>query len=60
MENIKEKRKNGQIILSHRLSKTEHVNSIELDIIRKGEIPMLCPVEIVSVPGVKKLFFRLP
>ena len=59
MERIKEKRKNGTITLSHKLSKTEHVNWIELDIMQKGEIPMLSPVQIVSGAGGKKLVFQL-
>ena len=59
MERVKIKRVGTGIVISHKLEKSEHVNAVELDIIRKNEIPALCPVEVQSSMGGQTLVYRL-
>lgn len=46
MEHISVKKKIDRLIVTHKIDKTEQVNSMELDIITREEIPALLPVQI--------------
>ena len=46
MEHITVKKKIDKLIISHKIDKTEQINSMELDIINRAEIPALLPVQI--------------
>ena len=46
MEHISIKKKIDRVIIKHKIDKTEQINTMELDIINRGEIPALLPVEI--------------
>lgn len=46
MEHISVKKKVDRLIISHKIEKTEQINTMELDIIGRDEIPALLPVHI--------------
>lgn len=46
MEHISVKKKIDRLIITHKIEKTEQINSMELDIINRAEIPALLPVQI--------------
>lgn len=57
MMQIKLKRKINSTIIVHKLNKTEQLNAMELDIIQKGEIDALEPIQIItSILGTKLKF----
>ena len=60
MEKIRVKRKADQLIISHKLGKDEQLNAVELDIISRGEIPTLTPVQVVSSVLGTELRFLIP
>lgn len=62
MERAKLKRKkDGSIAISHRLKKDEQLNAVEFDIISKGEVPALFPVQVShSVLGTDLRFLLSP
>lgn len=46
MEHISVKKKIDRLIITHKIEKNEQINSMELDIINRTEIPALLPVQI--------------
>lgn len=46
MEHISIKKKIDRLIITHKIEKTEQINSMELDIISREEIPALLPVQV--------------
>lgn len=57
MERTKLKQKGDCITISHRLKKDEQLNVVELDIISRGEVPTLYPVQVSrSVLGIELQF----
>lgn len=57
MEHITVKKKIDRLIISHKIDKTEQINSMELDIINRAEIPALLPVQIQRTLRGKKFRF---
>lgn len=57
MEHISVKKKIDRLIISHKIDKTEQINSMELDIIGRDEIPALLPVHIRRTMMGKELRF---
>lgn len=57
MEHITVKKKIDRLIISHKIDKTEQINSMELDIINRAEIPALLPVQILRTLRGKKIRF---
>ncbi len=48
MRELKIKEKAGSLTITHKLSKQEQVNPMELDIVQKREIPTLLPIQLIS------------
>ena len=59
MGKIKVKKKRGLIKITRKLEKTEHVNTIELDILKKNEIPALFPPQQTLEIKNKELCYTL-
>lgn len=57
VEHIAVKKKIDRIIITHKIAKTEQINSMELDIINRGEIPALLPVQVSRKLGGKRFRF---
>lgn len=54
---IKVKEKAGGLTITYKLTKHEQINSMELDIVQKGEIPTLLPIRLISsMRGIKLCF----
>lgn len=47
MRELKIKEKAGSLTITHKLSKQEQVNPMELDIVQKREIPTLLPIQLI-------------
>ena len=43
MHKIKIKKQQSGVLITRKLEKTEHINTVELDILKKNEIPPLVP-----------------
>ena len=57
MRELKIKEKAGSLTITHKLSKQEQVNPMELDIVQKREIPTLLPIQLISsFSGIKLRF----
>lgn len=57
MKELKIKEKAGKLTITHKLSKQEQVNPMELDIVQKQEIPTLLPIQVISsFSGIKLRF----
>lgn len=57
MRELKVKEKAGSLTITHKLSKQEQVNPMELDIVQKREIPTLLPIQLISsFSGIKLRF----
>ena len=57
MRELKIKEKAGSLTITHKLSKQEQVNPMELDIVQKGEISTLLPIQLISsFSGIKLRF----
>lgn len=46
MERISIKKKIDRLVITHKIEKNEQISSMELDIINKGEIPALLPIQL--------------
>lgn len=57
MERISVKKKIDRIIITHKIEKNEQINTMELDIVNKREIPALLPVNIKRSLFGKKVQF---
>lgn len=59
MDNITVVRKGDHLVVGHRISKSEQVNAVEREIIDRGEIPALLPVQLHKRLGGMELRFQI-